>query len=235
MKYINVRCNDKIQLGKRGEYEAVTVQFDISEWRKLYGDGVVRMIVQRSEDEVPYDKDISVDGSVVSWLVDAVDTSVTGWGQAELLYYVGNTLAKSQTYKFHVIESLGDETGETPDPWESMVDRVEGYAARAESARDRAVTAESNAVSSETNAFASEVNARLSEQNSKESEVNAKESETNAEYYAEKAEQVATSNGYATFEFDDDGNLYLIRTANIVDKLDFELTHNGELEAVIYG
>lgn len=59
--------------------------------------------------------------------------------------------------------------------------------------------------------------------------------ETNAEGWAELAQQVATDNGYAQMYIDDDGALYLARTTNIVDKLDFELTSDGELEVLIYG
>lgn len=57
----------------------------------------------------------------------------------------------------------------------------------------------------------------------------------NAKYYKTMAEQVATDNGYASLWIDNDGVLYLARTSNIEDRLDFALTHDGELEAIIYG
>ena len=59
--------------------------------------------------------------------------------------------------------------------------------------------------------------------------------QNNAEYYAGKAQQVAVNNGYAAMWVDGDGELYLARTSNIVDNLDFRLTNDGELEALIYG
>ena len=66
--------------------------------------------------------------------------------------------------------------------------------------------------------------------------------EDNAEYYAvraaksaERAEQVAARNGYASMDIGEDGNLDLTRTTNISDTIDFELNENGELEAIIYG
>lgn len=66
--------------------------------------------------------------------------------------------------------------------------------------------------------------------------------EDNAAYYAsqaeesaERAEQVASKNGFAVMEIEEDGNLYLTRTANIVGTMNFELNENGELEAVISG
>lgn len=63
----------------------------------------------------------------------------------------------------------------------------------------------------------------------------AQTAETNAERWAELAQQAATDNGYAQMYIDDDGTLYLTRTTNIVDKLDFNLTNDGELEVLIYG
>lgn len=52
---------------------------------------------------------------------------------------------------------------------------------------------------------------------------------------AERAEQAATANGYAAFEIQDDGCLYLSRTANIVDKINFQLTDTGNLEVILHG
>lgn len=57
----------------------------------------------------------------------------------------------------------------------------------------------------------------------------------NAKYYAERAEQVAAKNGYAAMEIGEDGCLYLTRTTNIAETMNFELNENGELEAIIYG
>ena len=52
---------------------------------------------------------------------------------------------------------------------------------------------------------------------------------------AERAEQAAVANGYMEFELsNEDGILYLVRTDNIVDDVDFELDENtGELEVII--
>lgn len=55
----------------------------------------------------------------------------------------------------------------------------------------------------------------------------------NARYYADKAEQVATMNGYVDLDIGEDGHLYLSRTDNIVDSVDFELNENGELEVML--
>jgi len=50
---------------------------------------------------------------------------------------------------------------------------------------------------------------------------------------AERAEQAATSNGFAEFAVGEDGHLYLLRTTNIADTVDFELV-GGRLEVIIH-
>lgn len=58
-------------------------------------------------------------------------------------------------------------------------------------------------------------------------------SEENAAASTDRAEQVATANGYAAMEIGEDGCLYLIRTDNIVDLVDFSINDAGELEVVV--
>lgn len=63
----------------------------------------------------------------------------------------------------------------------------------------------------------------------------AKDSAERAEIAADRAEQVAVANGYAAFEIQSDGCLYLSRTANIADRVDFRLTEAGDLEVIVNG
>lgn len=55
-------------------------------------------------------------------------------------------------------------------------------------------------------------------------------SEDNAKFYSDAAKQVATENGFAHMEIEEDGMLYLSRTENIEESLDFSINENGELE-----
>lgn len=61
----------------------------------------------------------------------------------------------------------------------------------------------------------------------------AKDSAERAAESADRAEQVAVANGFAQFHMRN-GRIYLTRTTNIVDKVDFELI-NGRLVVKIYG
>ena len=52
----------------------------------------------------------------------------------------------------------------------------------------------------------------------------------NARYYSEQAKQVATKNGFCYLEIGEDGCLYLTRTENIIDSVNFTLNDDGVLE-----
>lgn len=52
----------------------------------------------------------------------------------------------------------------------------------------------------------------------------------NARYYSEQAKQVATKNGFCYLEIGEDGCLYLTRTENIIDSVNFTLNDDGMLE-----
>lgn len=54
-------------------------------------------------------------------------------------------------------------------------------------------------------------------------------SNDNAKYYADQAKQVATQNGFCRMEIREDGHLYLSRTENIVQSLDFKINDKGRL------
>ena len=53
--------------------------------------------------------------------------------------------------------------------------------------------------------------------------------ENNAEYYADQTKQVATQNGFCRMEIREDGHLYLSRTENIGQSLNFKINDKGRL------
>lgn len=55
----------------------------------------------------------------------------------------------------------------------------------------------------------------------------------NARFYSEAAKQVANQNGFAHMEIRDDGHLYLERTENVVNKLNFAINEKGNLEVLM--
>ena len=139
MLYINAKPGDKLNLGRKGENRARTILFDISQWRKLYGDGVVALLHQRAGDAAPYPCDIETDGNTVAWAITASDTAVASqYGKYELQYRVNDQLAKSATGAASVYESLGESVAEPPEPQQGWVDKVLQAGADAEAAANRA-------------------------------------------------------------------------------------------------
>ncbi len=102
-------------------------------------------------------------------------------------------------------------------------------------AADRAEKAASDAYLDAKSAANSKKSAETAAEKSVASSKSAASSASSAAKSADRAEQVAVANGYIEFELDnEDGILYLVRTDNIVDEIDFELNENtGELEVII--
>lgn len=124
----------EILLGKRGENNHLRVVFDISNWRKVYGDGEVALLHQRSGDKAPYPCSVEQNGDRVSWTVTAADVEMAGRGKAELQYIVGDTCVKSDIYTTFAdrgVDTTGAEPGRPEASWVSKVLRVERNAENA--------------------------------------------------------------------------------------------------------
>lgn len=108
-----------LALGRKGETLARQVVFDLRAWRAAYGDGAVSLCAKRAGDAEPYPCGVTQDEDTAVWVLRAADVDKPGWGDVQLSYYVGDTLAKSQTWRTLVVPSLcacGDP-GEVQQGW----------------------------------------------------------------------------------------------------------------------
>ena len=108
-----------LALGRKGENVARQVVFDLRLWRSAYGDGAVSLCAKRAGDAEPYPCGVTQDEDTAVWVLRAADVDKPGWGNVQLSYYVGDTLAKSQTWRTLVAPSLcacGDP-GEVQQGW----------------------------------------------------------------------------------------------------------------------
>lgn len=108
-----------LALGRKGENVARQVVFDLRAWRAAYGDGAVGLCAKRAGDAEPYPCGVTQDEDTAVWVLRAADVDKPGWGNVQLSYYVGDTLAKSQTWRTLVAPSLcacGDP-GEVQQGW----------------------------------------------------------------------------------------------------------------------
>ena len=89
-------CADTLWLGRYSETGAREVGINVAGWLADLGtDGTFMLVAWRpGEDDLPYNPNITLDGSVVVWSPSNIDTAISGRGFAELRYYVGDVLAK---------------------------------------------------------------------------------------------------------------------------------------------
>lgn len=124
MNVYRVKTGSILPLGKQGENLARKIQFDISRWISTFGPGTVQLLHQRSGDEAPYPVAVEQEGDCAVWTVTNADTVVPGTGRAELQYYVGDALAKSETWMTKVFPALGDAGDTPPEAQQGWVDQV---------------------------------------------------------------------------------------------------------------
>lgn len=119
MQSIYAHSGVHLALGRKGENVARQVVFDLRLWRAAYGDGAVSLCAKRAGDAEPYPCGVTQDEDTAVWVLRAADVDKPGWGNVQLSYYVGDTLAKSQTWRTLVAPSLcacGDP-GEVQQGW----------------------------------------------------------------------------------------------------------------------
>lgn len=141
MNVYRVKTGSILPLGKQGENLARKIQFDISRWISTFGPGTVQLLHQRSGDEAPYPVAVYREGNFAVWTVTDADTAAPGTGHAELQYYVGDALAKSETWMTKVFPALGDAGETPPEAQQGWVDQVLQAGAAATEAAEKAVNA----------------------------------------------------------------------------------------------
>lgn len=131
-----------LMIGIEGENKVRQVEFDISDFVASCGDGVAQLIFKRQRDSVPYPCVITRDGNTVLWVITNVETAQVGdFGACELLYYVDDALAKSETWQVVVKDSLGTPREDVPDPYRVWSDQVLETGLHVEAERTKAETA----------------------------------------------------------------------------------------------
>lgn len=105
-----------IKLGHTGENDAVRVAFSLLPFQQTFPGGRPTLLVKRPKDAEAYPVTLEVDGATAYWMVTDTDTETAGFGQAELQWYLGDVLAKSDKFDFTVIQALtaGSEPPDAP-------------------------------------------------------------------------------------------------------------------------
>ena len=103
-----------IKLGHTGENKALRVVFSLIPFQEAFPSGRPALLVRRKGDAQAYPVTLTVEGDTAYWTVTAADTAAAGFGQCELQWYAGDTLAKSDKFDFLVVQAL-EAGAEPPD------------------------------------------------------------------------------------------------------------------------
>ena len=142
MRQIKVNTTIKgITVGRRAENESTQVVIDVSGLVTTYGDGSAVLMVKRARDTEAYPATVSRVDDTVVWVPTATDLAYAGTGEAELFWYVGETLAKTVVWRLSVQRDIGPTTSESPAPYEGWVQSLTGLGAESLENARRAETA----------------------------------------------------------------------------------------------
>lgn len=187
-------------LGYQGENLAQQIAFDVNGWGSLYGSGVYELTVQPPNGGTPYPVTVTVSGNQVLWAVTDADTATAGTGKAQLSYYVGEKLAKSQVWPTKILKSVG-ATGDAPDAYETWLSTLQALAAEtqqnAEDAEDSAEAAAASATEAAGYASTAANQAAAAAARASEAGISASAAAQSATAAAGSASAAATSEGNA--------------------------------------
>lgn len=139
-----------IVLGNKGENNVNKVLFPVRGWKELYGEGTFGLIHQRPNDNDPYPCSVTLNGYFVEWIIGAADVDQIGVGRCELRYIDSNGMrVKSVVYDTIIRDSLGNNSIEPPDPWQSWIDNLEETAAEVISAVEDEVDSQMGEITAE--------------------------------------------------------------------------------------
>lgn len=125
MRYVTATEGVDIVLGRQGENEVVTVQFDVTGWAEEYGVGEFLLFNERSKDTAAYPCTATQTGERLDWVIESADVYYSGYGRVQLTYIVNNAVAKSVIYYTVVLPSL--DSGDMPTPTPEWIQDVLNY------------------------------------------------------------------------------------------------------------
>ena len=165
-----------IEIGVQGENEAEGVAFDVTPWVKEYGSGTAYIYNQRNTDAAPYFKELPITSAdsvyTATWIYDDADTAIAGEGTCQLIYVKGDVVKKTSKYVTTTGKSLGEASGDIPDPYEDLleaareiyqhiVDQREAVEQAAENARQYELAAEEAEENAAGSAEAAAISAQI--------------------------------------------------------------------------
>lgn len=153
-----------VTLAKQGEY-GNDFSVNYSEWVKMFGEGTVGWLIQRSQDSSAYPLPSVEQDGISTIEFTETETQYPGRGLLEVFFVnTGETEKRiSKTLTFFIEPSL-QNLGEVPEPWESYVDAVHEDAVDAAQSAGEAAQSAAAALQSARDSEASAQRAETAEQ-----------------------------------------------------------------------
>lgn len=156
-----VDCSTRkpIFIGVQEENESNFIQFDITPWVEKHGDGAATANAKAPNSTEPYPVIVQRDGNIVTWKPKTADVAIEGVGAFQLIYTVGEVVARTQIWTTNIGPSLIG-SGDPPDPIPDYIDEMREIAADAIQAAQDAAQSAQDAADEVENAQAEVVNAQ---------------------------------------------------------------------------
>lgn len=125
-----VDCSTRkpIFIGVQEENESNFIQFDITPWVEKHGAGVATANAKAPNSTEPYPVIVQRDGNIVTWKPKTADVAIEGVGAFQLIYTVGEVVARTQIWTTNIGPSLIG-SGDPPDPISDYIDEMREIAA----------------------------------------------------------------------------------------------------------
>lgn len=141
-----------VYMGVFTTFNARSVTFDFSAWVDSLGEGTFSVSLLRPGDTTPYAvAGLSIDGTLATWVFDATDTALAGYGRAFLSYVTPDAMDMTVDFDVYIAQNSAPSGDTPPDPLETWYQQMLEAAARAQ------IAAQSAAQSAETASHAAEM------------------------------------------------------------------------------
>ena len=124
MNIINPQCGKTVLIAYQAENNRTQVRFDMSDIVREFPGGTAVLVIRRKGDMDPVPAaQTEMDGSVLVWTVTAWECAIRGYLYAQIVYSVGDVVAKTKIYRLDVAESM-TVSGAEPEEWADLVGQL---------------------------------------------------------------------------------------------------------------
>ena len=245
-----------LYLGRQGENGVRTLDFDFSDFRNRFGDGVLSLVIRRKPNEDPFHVALDIiPQNTAVWTVSNVETDIVGEGEAQFIYTVGGNVKKTVIYKTRVDASLTPVSETAPEAFQNWLDELAEIGGQVsadkslaieeiDEAKENALHAIGNGLTDATSSIRTEKgNALDAISNSRKSALDAVDAKkeialhevgelvSNARDYSQSAKSASDSaDGFAK-----DAERYAQQAQSYAENLHFVDTGTGDIEITIGG